>query len=65
MVAGSIPYVFGTILQPLMVAFDSDSGSISLVGSMNAAMMYISGPVASFLINVYGTRYTVHKPDSL
>ena len=57
LVADGIPYSFGILLKPLVEAFKSSAGVISLVGSINVAMMYLSAPFTSTLINKFGTRY--------
>ena len=57
-VASGIPYSFGILLQPLVVAFKSSAGVISFVGSVNLAMMYLPAPLTSSLINKFGTRYS-------
>ena len=51
-----IAYTFGVLLGPLVVAFDSNRGTVSWVGSLLAGVYLMSGPIVGGLVNKFGCR---------
>jgi len=58
MVLDGISYSFGMLLEPIKKDFNSGSASVSLVGSILAGMILLTGPVSAFCCNKFGTRLT-------
>ncbi|XP_023326298.1 monocarboxylate transporter 14 [Eurytemora carolleeae] len=58
MVVDGISYSFGILLEPMKMELQSNTGSISLVGSTLAGMTMLTGPVSAACCNRFGTRKT-------
>merc|ERR1719318_1525606 len=58
MVIDGMGYSFGVLLEPMRVEFDSGVGKAAFVGSILTGVILLSAPVASALVNRFGTRIT-------
>src|SRR5688500_13817127 len=58
LVHGTI-YAFGIYFPYVMNHFGATKGQTAFVGSLVGAMFFISGPICSGLINIYGCRFVV------
>jgi len=56
MVLDGIAYSYGILLNPLMKHYGEGKGLMSLVGSVLAGVIMLVGPIASALVNKFGTR---------
>jgi len=58
MVIDGLGYSFGVLLEPIQREFKAGSGSASFVGSILAGVILLTGPIAAFGVNRFGTRAT-------
>jgi len=56
LILDGIAYTFGVLLNPLVKDFDSDSATVSWVGSLLCGTYMLSGPLVGGLVNKFGCR---------
>jgi MFS family permease len=56
LILDGIAYTFGVLLNPLVKDFDSDSATVSWVGSLLCGTYMLSGPLVGGLVNRFGCR---------
>jgi len=56
LILDGIAYTFGVLLNPLVKDFNSDSATVSWVGSLLCGTYMLSGPLVGGLVNRFGCR---------
>ena len=49
-------YTMGVFLDPLIKYYDSDTSTVSWVGSLFVGMEYMAGPIVGGLMNKFGLQ---------